>query len=106
MRKIKLSRINVSKKTIEEKRDFVAEETSIHIYLNKSHYGTILCSPEQLEELVVGHLISQGLVKSKDEIEELLLKEDGKCLVKLKLGIEAENRISSSQRFARLVVSS
>ena len=106
MREIKVSRINVSKQTIEEKKDFVAEETSIHIYLNSIHYGTILCSPDQLEELVVGHLLSQGLLKSKDEIADLTLKTDGKCLVKLEQGIDAENRISSSQRLARLVVSS
>ncbi len=106
MREIKLSRINVTKKTIEERKDSVAEETSIHIFLNKLHYGTILCSPDQLEELVIGHLLSQGLLKSTDEIDELLLKKDGKCLVKLKSGIDAEDRISSSQRFARLVVSS
>jgi FdhD protein len=106
MREIKVSRIDVSKQTIEEKRDFVAEETSIHIFLNKVHYGTILCSPEQLEEMVVGHLLSQGLLKSTEEIDELLLKNDGKCLVKLISGIDAENRISTSQRVARLVVSS
>ena len=105
MREIKVSRINVSKQTIEERRDFVAEETSIHIFLNNLHYGTILCSPDQLEEMVVGHLLSQGLLKSTDDIDELLLKEDGKCLVKLRLGIDAENRISTSQRLARLVVS-
>lgn len=106
MREIKVSRINVSKKTIEERKDFVAEETSIHIFLNKIPYGTILCSPDQLEELVLGHLLSQGLLESKDEIDELLLKTDGKCLVKLNYGIDAENRISTSQRLARLVVSS
>jgi FdhD protein len=106
LREIKLYRINVTKKTIEERKDFIAEETSIHIFLNKFHYGTILCSPDQLEELVIGHLLSQGLLKSTDEIDEILLKNDGKCLVQLKLGIDAENRISSSQRFIRLVVSS
>ncbi|UCC57858.1 MAG: formate dehydrogenase accessory sulfurtransferase FdhD [Candidatus Bathyarchaeum sp.] len=106
MREIKVSRINVSKQTIKERKDFVAEETSIHIFLNKVHYGTILCSPEQLEEMVVGHLLSQGLLKSTDEIDELVLKNDGKCLVKLRSGIDAENRISTSQRVARLVVSS
>jgi FdhD protein len=106
MREVKVSRINVSKQTVEERIDFVAEETSIHIFLNKIHYGTILCSPDQLEELVVGHLLSQGLLKSIDEIEELLLKNDGKCLVTLKSDIDAENRISTTQRFARLVVSS
>ena len=36
---------------------------------------------------------------------ELVLKKDGKCLVKLKLDIDAEQRISTSQRLARLIVS-
>jgi FdhD protein len=106
MREIKLSRINVSYQTVEERRDFVAEETPIHIFLNKLHYGTILCSPNQLEEQVVGHLLSEGLVKSIDEIAELHLKKDGKCLVKLKPNINAKDRISTTQRLVRLVVSS
>ena len=55
--------------------------------------------------MAVGHLLSEGLLKSTDEIDELLLKKDGKCLVKLKPDIDAEHRISASQRFARLVVS-
>lgn len=105
MREIKVSRINVSDQTIEERTDFVAEETALHIFLNKRHYGTILCSPDQLEEMAVGHLLSEGLLKSTTEIDELLLKKDGKCLIKLKSGIDAEQRISTSQRFARLVVS-
>jgi len=106
MREIKVSRVNVSKQTIEERQDFVAEETSIHIFLNKINYGTILCSPYQLKELVVGHLLSEGLVNSTKEIAELVLKKDGKCLVKLRSGIDAAERISSSQRFGRLIVSS
>jgi FdhD protein len=106
MREVKVTRVNVSTHTIEDRQDFVAEETSIHIFLNKIHYGTLLCSPDQLKELVVGHLLSEGLLNSTNEIEELLLRKDGKCLVKLKSGINAEERISKSQRFARLVVSS
>jgi len=105
MREIKVSRINVSEQTIEQRKDSVAEETPIHIFLNKTHYGTILCSPDQLEEMAVGHLLSEGILKSTDEIDELLLKKDGKCLVKLKPDIDAEQRISTSQRFARLIVS-
>jgi len=105
MREIKVSRINVSDQTIEKRTDFVAEEIPIHIFLNKTHYGTILCSPDQLEEMAVGHLLSEGLLKSTTEIDELLLKKDGKCLVKLKPHIDAEQRISTSQRFARLIVS-
>lgn len=105
MRKIKVSRMNVSDQSIEEKTDYVAEETSLHIFLNKTHYGAILCSPDQLKEMVVGHLLSEGLLKSTAEIDDLVLKKDGKCLVKLKPDIDAEQRIAKSQHLARLVVS-
>jgi FdhD protein len=105
MREIKVSRIKVSDQTSEEKTDYVAEETALHIFLNKHHYGTILCSPNQLEEMAVGHLLSEGLLKSTTEIDELILKKDGKCLLKLKPDIDIEQRISQSQRFARLWVS-
>jgi FdhD protein len=105
MREIHVSRINVSDQTVEERTDYVAEETPIHIFLNKIHYGTILCSPDQLKEMVVGHLLSEGLLKSTAEIDNLVLKKDGKCLVKLKPDVDAEQRITKSQRFARLVVS-
>ena len=105
MREIHVSRMNVTDQTVEERTDYVAEETALHIFLNKTHYGTILCSPDQLKEMVVGHLLSEGLLNSTAEIDELVLKKDGKCLVKLKPDVDAEQRISKSQRFARLVVS-
>ena len=98
MREIKVSRINVGERTIEQRTDYVAEDIPIHIFLNKHHYGTILCSPSQLEEMVIGHLLSEGLLRSTDEIEKLLLRKDGKCLVTLKPDINAETRISSSLR--------
>jgi FdhD protein len=106
MREIKVSRINVSDQTVEQRTDYVAEDIPIHIFLNKHHYGTILCSPNQLKEMVVGHLLSEGLLTSMDEIDELQLKKDGKCMITLKPNIYAEQRISTSQRFARLIVSS
>ena len=106
MRDIKVSRINVANQTIEQRTDYIAEDTPIHIFLNKHHYGTILCSPNQLEEIVIGHLLSEGLLKSTNEIDELIIKKDGKCLVTLKPEINAQTRISTSQRFARLIVSS
>ena len=97
--------MNVSDQTVEERTDYVAEETALHIFLNKHHYGTILCSPDQLKEMVVGHLLAEGLLNSTAEIDNLVLKKDGKCLVKLNPDIDAEQRIAKSRRFARLVVS-
>jgi FdhD protein len=103
MREIKVSRINVSDRTVEEKTDYVAEETALHIFLNKRHYGTILCAPDQLKEMVVGHLLAEGVLKSTDEIEKLVMKKDG--ILTLKPNIDAEQRIASSHRFSRRVVS-
>jgi len=105
MRKIQVSRIDVSTQTLKQKTDLVAEETPLHIFLNQTHYVTILCSPGQLKELAIGHLLSEGVLKSADEIQETRLEKDGKCLVRLKPGIDAEKRISVSQPFARLIVS-
>ncbi|MFX1352210.1 MAG: formate dehydrogenase accessory sulfurtransferase FdhD [Promethearchaeota archaeon] len=105
MRKIQVSRIDVSTRTLQQKTDFLAEETPLHIFLNQTHYVTILCSPEQLKELAIGHLIAEGILKSTDEIQETRLEKDGKCLVRLIPGIDAEKRISISQPFARLIVS-
>ncbi len=105
MRKIQVSRIDVSTQTLQQKTDFLAEETPLHIFLNQTHYVTILCSPKQLKELAIGHLIAEGVLKSPDEIQEIRLEKDGKCLVRLKSGIDAKKRISISQPFARLIVS-
>jgi len=105
MRKIQISRIDIATQTLEQKIDFVAEETPLHIFLNQTHYVTILCSPNQLKELAIGHLLSEGVLKSEDEIQETRLEKDGKCLVRLKPDIDAEKQISMSQPFARLIVS-
>lgn len=103
MREIKIIRINTKKQTIKQKIDYVAEEKALHIYLNKRHYGTILCSPDQQKEMVLGHLLAEGVLTSTDEIEELSLKKDG--ILTLKPNIDAEQRISMSHRFSRKIVS-
>jgi FdhD protein len=105
MREIQVSRIDVSTQKLEQKRDFVAEETPLHIFLNQTHYVTILCSPNQLKELAIGHLLSEGVLKSINEIREIRLEKGGKCIVRLKPDIDVEKRISISQPFTRLIVS-
>lgn len=105
MREIQISRIDLSAQKIEQRRDLVAEESPLHIFLNQTHYVTILCSPSQLEELSIGHLLSEGVLKTLDEIREVRLERDGKCRVRTGPGIDMEKRISISQPFARLILS-
>jgi len=105
MQEVIVSRIDIAKHTIERKKDLVAEETPLHIFLNQTHYVTILCLPTQLKELAVGYLLSEGVLKSVDEIQEVRLGKAGKCQVRLKPEVNVEKRISITQPFTRLVLS-
>jgi FdhD protein len=105
MKEVQISQLDVYDRKMEKKKDFVAEETPLHIFLNQIHFVTILCSPNQLKELAVGHLISEGVLKSVEEIKEIRFEEGGKCVVRLKKDVDADKRISAAQPFARLIVS-
>jgi len=96
-------RIDVEHHKITRLKDCIAEERPLHIFVNNVHYATILCSPTSLKELAVGHLLSEGLAKSVDEISEIDIRKTGKCLVRLKPGVDAEKRIQASRPFARLI---
>ena len=105
MKEVEVSQINVYERRLQQKRDFVAEEIPLHIFLNQTHYVTILCSPNQLRELAIGHLISEGVLESAKEIKEIRFETGGKCVVRLKPNVDAEKRIQATQPFARLIVS-
>ena len=95
MRKVEIVRLDVSTKTSKKVTDYVAEEVPLHLFVNTTYWATILCSPSNLKELAVGHLLSEGILKSTAEIEEVNLKErDNCCYVKLKPEVNVENRLN------------
>jgi FdhD protein len=104
MVEVEVSRIDLSSHKLERQMDYVAEEKPLHIFLNQIHYVTILCYPTLLEELTIGYLLSEGVLKSIDEVAEIKFEKDGKCQVRLKPGVDAEKRIAVSQPFTRLVL--
>ena len=83
----------------------MAEEKPLHIFLNRTHYATILCSPTNLKELAVGHVLSDGIIKSIEEIEKISFKGEGVCHVKLKPNIDLEKRLKLSKHFSRIILS-
>ena len=58
------------------KEDIVVREFSITIVLNNQELATLLCSPAKLDYLAIGFLLSEGLLKSKDEIKNITVDED------------------------------
>jgi len=57
-------------------KDTVAAEHALTIHLDKKDLVTLLCSPEKLEYLAVGFLCSEGLIKGREDIKEIVLDED------------------------------
>jgi FdhD protein len=105
MLEIEIVKIDVPAKKIQKMKDYVAEEKPLHVFLNRTHYATIFCSPTNLKELVVGHVLSEGIIKSIEEIEKISFKAEDICHVKLKPNINVEKRLKLSKHFSRIILS-
>ena len=65
--------------------DVIVREVPITIYFNKEEIVTILCSPNQIRELTVGFLVSEGFIKNMDDLytighhcEENIIRVEGR----------------------------
>jgi len=106
MHDVEILRLDLSTKESKKLTDTVAEEKPLHLFVNNNYWATILCSPSNLKEMAVGHLLSEGILKSADEIEEAELKEkEQTCNVRIKNGVEVEKRLKLSRLHARIVTS-
>ncbi len=62
--------------------DVVVTEFPVTIMLNGQEFATLVCSPQSIEELVVGFLASEGIISSHEDIKELEVVETiGKAIV-------------------------
>ncbi len=63
---------------IREIEDQVVKESPFTIFLNKEELLTLLCTPRSLEYLTFGFLLSEGFIKSRNDIVSIkLLEEEG-----------------------------
>jgi FdhD protein len=104
--KVNVVRVDVSAGNSQKTTDLVAEEKPLHVFLNRTRYVTVFCSPSRLKELAVGHAISEGIVKSTEEIEGIDLKEkQGVCRINLRPDVKLEDRLKLVQHFSRVIFS-
>jgi len=55
----------------QDARDIVASERPLKIMLNRRELITLLCTPLELEHLVIGFLFSEGWLNSKEALKEI-----------------------------------
>ena len=56
----------------------VAVEDTIDLFVNRVHMAAILATPEMLNELAIGYLICEGIVKSRKEVKDICI--DGRMI--------------------------
>ena len=101
---VTITRLDMSTGKSQKIVDFVAEEKPFYLSINTTFWATILCSPSNLKELAVGHFLSEGIIKSTTEIEEVILQEsESTCYVKLKSEINVKDRVKLSRLHARII---
>ena len=56
--------------------DKVVTEVPLTIVINNIEYITIMCTPLYMEELAIGFLFNEGILKSKEDIKNMKLVKD------------------------------
>jgi len=73
----KISILRIIERDRTNTEDLVVRESSLTIILNGHELVTMYCSPKNQEYLVVGFLLSEGLVKNKGDIKKIKVNETG-----------------------------
>ncbi|MFP3984933.1 MAG: formate dehydrogenase accessory sulfurtransferase FdhD [Candidatus Bathyarchaeia archaeon] len=99
-----ISKIDSDTAKVQRRKDIVAREAPLHIFLGGIHFVTVLCSPALEKELVTGYLLGEGLIDSVDEIANLDFVGENRCNVALNKP-DTKERVVISKPFAQLIVS-
>jgi len=69
--------VRITPDTKRRQKDQIVYEIPLTIILNGKELITLQCTPEKLEYLAVGFLLSEGLIKKETKIERIDLNEKG-----------------------------
>ena len=64
-----------------EKKVQIAVESTISLIINEKYRINILCTCQQIEELIVGYLICEGLISSFSDIDNIEYRGDDKVYI-------------------------
>lgn len=68
--------LHFSNGVLETKNDSVAVEHPVTIKINGREFMTIVCTPEYIEDMVVGFLASERVIGKYEEIKEIWVQEE------------------------------
>ena len=60
---------------IQYTEDLIVTEYPVTIKINGEEFVTMVCTPEHIEDMVIGYLASEGIVRRYEDIKEIRLQE-------------------------------
>ncbi len=73
----KVNIVQIISKRRERLRDEIVREVPLTILVNEKELVTLQCSPDKLEYLAVGFLLSEGIIEKGTEIKDINLSKKG-----------------------------
>ena len=104
MQRVKIQRIDVPVKRKVTLEDCVAEEKPLELFLNRRLYATIFCTPSNLKELAVGHMLTEGIIESINEVEKVT-DEAGICRIQFTSDFNLDKKLRLQKHYGRVILS-
>ncbi|MFJ7831273.1 formate dehydrogenase accessory sulfurtransferase FdhD [Peribacillus sp. NPDC097206] len=67
--------IRISKGEVQQTEDTVVTEFPVTVKINGQEFVTMVCTPEYIEDMVIGYLASEGIIRKYEEIKEIWFQE-------------------------------
>lgn len=95
-----ITRVGLDRELSERVKDEIVVEDQLELYLNDILYAVFTCSPYEIRELAVGHLLTEGTIRKTEEITSL---DISKGVAHLRL---ANKPTSALQKKPRMITTS
>jgi len=86
----------------EKRQDTVVREIPLTIFVNNNELVTLQCSPDKLEYLAIGFLLSGGFIKGETRIKHIDLNKRGWYV---RISLEGDLSILEDRSFKRIITS-
>ncbi|MDI3257404.1 MAG: formate dehydrogenase accessory sulfurtransferase FdhD [Kyrpidia sp.] len=93
--------LRITEESVRDFEDTVVVETPLTLYVNDEEFVTLVCTPEFLDELVVGFIASEGLIRTFEDIRSLAVDATrGMAWVALQTQNELQRRMFGKRVFS------
>ncbi|MDD1742211.1 MAG: formate dehydrogenase accessory sulfurtransferase FdhD [Methanotrichaceae archaeon] len=86
--------LKLDQESAERSRHSVVEEVPLSVFVNGKHFITAMISPSMINEFVIGHFLSEGIINNLEDIESMEIQADvARLIIKNPLKIISSRRL-------------